>query len=569
YLLLMENIPQGICAMIFLRYEGGSLVVTVLSLAIPAVQIGLTLLLYSRVRAEVAPYFGRRLRALVSAGDQLMAQRLWREADFEFDKELFKQALPFMRSKEIGAERYDDIIQLWKERWSFSNLGLMEEQPSLEAFCDGFADAQWQWLAMDLSHNKLRDAGAKTLATAVSSLKQIQDMSLNLEMSDLGMEGAGALASAIGILENMQKLSVNLKSNKLGDVGARALATAVSKLKKMEDLSVNVEMSDLGEEGALSLLEALRATRPAASQLELGGCAIGKGAVALARALRSGEVSCRVTHPVVEMLLREGFKDEEAGKLELGLSSKEDLGPLCQALPLLRLREVELGLADLELGEEGALSLLEALRATRPAATQLDLGDCDIGKGAVALARAEVRGHVAHPVVEFLVKLEDDEFKELEEERRLELDLTGPGLGSRHGVGLALGSRLNLYGSDERWFRRLFEPLCRALQAQLLPQLRELLLGLGDLGDAFGDDQARALAPGLQQQKELQRLVLDLYRTSLGDAGATAVVESVRQLPQLTKLTVDLENNKLSEKEQKKLRAAFHALPVAEKRIRL
>ena len=76
-------------------------------------------------------------------------------------------------------------------------------------------------------------------------------------------------------------------------------------------------------------------------------------------------------------------QDEEAGKLELGLSScllssvrlgstansgisfgspgKEDLGVLCQALRLLSLREVELRLADLALGFSLGRSVLSSL----------------------------------------------------------------------------------------------------------------------------------------------------------------------------------------------------------------
>ncbi|CAE7686014.1 NLRC3 [Symbiodinium sp. CCMP2592] len=68
-----------------------------------------------------------------------------------------------------------------------------------------------------LPSNDLRrgDAGAKTLAAAVSSVTKMEEVSLNLEMCDLGAEGAGALASSIGMLEKMQKLSLNLKGNKL------------------------------------------------------------------------------------------------------------------------------------------------------------------------------------------------------------------------------------------------------------------------------------------------------------------------------------------------------------------
>ncbi|CAE7685906.1 NOD2 [Symbiodinium sp. CCMP2592] len=174
------------------------------------------------------------------------------------------------------------------------------------------------------------DAGAKTLAAAVSSVTKMEEVSLNLQMCDLGAEGAGALASSIGMLEKMQKLSLNLKGNNLCDAGAKTLAAAVSSVKKMEEVSLNLEMCDLGEEGLLSLLEAghnslcassrppkpllpvecrclwdsfvflilmlsgvpqaLRATSPASTQLDLGESDIGKkGVFALARALRSGE----------------------------------------------------------------------------------------------------------------------------------------------------------------------------------------------------------------------------------------------------------------------------------------
>ncbi|CAE7833758.1 Nlrc5 [Symbiodinium sp. CCMP2592] len=599
FLLLLENVPQAICAIIFLRYEGGSVVVTMLSLAIPALQIGLAFLLYGAVRAQVAPYFGRRLRALISAGDQLLAQRLWREADFESDRGLFRQAVAFMHCKEIGAERYDTVISLWKvaldmhsglgeEQWDLSDLGLKEEVPLVEAFFAELAASECQKLDVDLSQNQLGDAGVSgALARAFSGLKKLQNLSLNLEMCGLGAEGTGALAGTIGGLVELQKLTLNLKGNRLRRGVSGALARAFSGLKKLQNLSLNLEMCGLGEECALSLLEALRATHPAASQLDLGDNDIGKGAVALARALRSGEVSCHVTHPVVEMLLREEFKDEEAGKLELNLRSKQDFGSLCQALPLLRLWEVELHFADLglgdqsartlatslssqsyvrklslnlsgsQLGEGGVVSLLEALRATRPASVQLNLGDTDIGQGAVALAGAlrsgKVQGRVTHPVVEFLVQLQDERFKELKQAQKLELDFKWRG--------------------EE--FLKAFGPLCRALPK--LPPLRELALVVCDCPDEaralasalaaglgkqkklqmltlelssvdrvlLGEEGAKAVASALRELTELRTLKLNLGRNDIGPTGAAAVAESLRRLQQLTRLEVDLSENGL------------------------
>ncbi|CAE7685958.1 NLRC3 [Symbiodinium sp. CCMP2592] len=525
FLLLLENVPQAIFAIIFLRYEGGSVVVTVLSLAIPAMQIGLTLLLYSRVRAKIAPYFGRRLQALVRAGDKLLAQRLWREADFESDKELFQQAVAFMHRKEIGAERYDSVISFWKvllamhsrpseEQWGLSDLGLKEELPLVEAFFAQLAAAGSRKLDVDLSRNQLGDAGAKALATAVSSLKKLQDVSLSLEMCDIGTEGAGALAGAIGVLEDLQNLSVNLKNNKICDAGAKALATAVSSLKKIQDVSLNLEMCDIGEEGLLSLLEALRATSPASTQLDLGESDIGKkGVFALARALRSGEVKGRVTHPVVEFLAE--LEDEklteleEAQMLELFLYGHSRggaeryprlFGPLCRALPKLPepLRELKL-----DLGGRGD-------------------GDAFGAAGARALA-AGLR-------------------------HRKELQT------------LTLGLRENYIGDQGT------EALASALRE--LTELKTLHLVL--FSNNIGPVGAAAVAESLRALRQLKKLSIGLESNAFGDAGATALVESFSELPQLTQLYVNLQSNGLSEEVQQKLRAAFDSLPmVGEKRILL
>jgi len=302
---------------------------------------------------------------------------------------------------------------------------------------------------------------------------------------------------------------------------------------------------------------------------------------------------------------------------ELNLSHMRLDGDMVIALAKKRtLERLNIAGAKFEIAEDCAFALLEALRVRRvKAQLQLDLTGSDLGKAAVALAKAvragEVKGTVTHPVVEFLVLLQDGKFKELEEAQKLELNLHN-GCRSRE--------------SQER-FRELFpEPLCRTLPK--LP-LRELRLDLSSHGNAFGDDGARALAAGLQHQKELQRLrlglsvnrigdegakalasalreltelkeltlilydnhigdagatavagslralrqlaalTIDLDKNAVGDAGATSVVESLGELQQLAKLFVELQNNQLGEEEWKKLLPAFDALPVANKQIQL
>ncbi|CAE7685852.1 Nlrc3 [Symbiodinium sp. CCMP2592] len=511
-----------------------------------------------------------------------------------------------------------------------------------------------QKLSVNLKNNKiclgprLCDAGAKALATAVSSLKELQDVSLNLEMCDMGTEGAGALASAIGVLENLQKLSVNLKNNKiclgprLRDAGAKALATAVSSLKELQDVSLNLEMCDMGEEGLLSLLEAghnslcassrppkpllpvecrclwdsfvflilmlsgvpqaLRATSPASTQLDLGDLAendIGKGAFALARALRSGEagpsealqkrdpdivssvphffslfcvpvcnqVKGRVTHPVVEFLaeLEARAISSKCGKFFIFPGSAESSAEGCcpSAMPLPGISARSLGAKYLPKSRNSQPWKSEALPTRATFARHARSFPC--ASWALFGQRPGVRAATAAATVQ------DEQLKELEEApQKLKLDLRGYSRRLSSGAEAPPMALFRGEAEAER-FRRLFGPLCRALP-KLPEPLRELQLELWSHGAAG----ARALAAGLRHQKELQTLtlflgnnfvgqegakslasalreltqlktlVLSLNKNNIGSAGATALVESLRELRQLTNLLVDLQNNRLS-----------------------
>ncbi|OLQ07755.1 Protein NLRC5 [Symbiodinium microadriaticum] len=113
----------------------------------------------------------------------------------------------------------------------------------------------------------------------------------------------------------------------------------------------------------------------------------------------------------------------------------------------------------------------------------------------------------------------------------------------------------------------------------------------GDRMQRFADrsraDQARALAAGLGQQKELERLELNLNGEEgakavasalarltelkeltlsmepgekIGDAGAAAVAESLRNLRQLTDLRVDLRSNAFGEEGAKAVASALARL---------
>ena len=90
WMLAFENIPQGVMAVIYVMREGGSIIVTVLNLCIPAVQIALSTLLYSPLRRAVAPWYAREIDDALDMSSVSMLQPLLVEADLQHDKGLLR-----------------------------------------------------------------------------------------------------------------------------------------------------------------------------------------------------------------------------------------------------------------------------------------------------------------------------------------------------------------------------------------------------------------------------------------------------------------------------------------------
>ena len=79
-LLLWENVPQGGFSIIFLLFEGGSLFVSFVNLALPAFQVILTFALFPWVRAAMGPQLGKKLNEAMAVKDFLKAQHILGEA---------------------------------------------------------------------------------------------------------------------------------------------------------------------------------------------------------------------------------------------------------------------------------------------------------------------------------------------------------------------------------------------------------------------------------------------------------------------------------------------------------
>ena len=83
-LLLLENVPQAVFAVIYLGYEGGSMPVTIMNLGLPCVQTALAWLFFKQIRAIAGPLIGSKLRKFLLARQQLRLRRLFNEVGEEY-----------------------------------------------------------------------------------------------------------------------------------------------------------------------------------------------------------------------------------------------------------------------------------------------------------------------------------------------------------------------------------------------------------------------------------------------------------------------------------------------------
>ena len=107
YLLLVENLPQAVLAVIYLLVEGGSILVGVLNVGIPLAQVLTSVFLYPRVQKGLGRWYAKRFDAAVADGDEVVARRLWAEMSQEF----MKHVLP--HSRMLGpwyASRFDAAV---------------------------------------------------------------------------------------------------------------------------------------------------------------------------------------------------------------------------------------------------------------------------------------------------------------------------------------------------------------------------------------------------------------------------------------------------------------------------
>ncbi|CAE7436158.1 NLRC3 [Symbiodinium natans] len=258
FLLLLENVPQALGALFYLRREGGSTVVAVLSLAIPAMQVLLTFVLYHPVREQVAGYYGRKLRTLVTSGDELLARRIWREADFENDEGLFHRSLPWMhpaRDPEALTRLSKTLLGVWKAAVApddvaldFEKMDISGDLQGLGIGASGLVQAlctvleKGTFTELNISSNSLRDEHMKALCAVLEKCGSLKDF--NVSNNSIGPDGAKAICRML-TQSSLKRLDVS--GNGIGDEGSDAIAKCVESKSDFENLGL--EFNDITDHG--------------------------------------------------------------------------------------------------------------------------------------------------------------------------------------------------------------------------------------------------------------------------------------------------------------------------------
>eukprot|EP00435_Cladocopium_sp_Y103_P071697 s56_g38.t1 len=358
-MLVWENLPQAVIAIVYLILVGDSPVVAVLNLAIPLLQVILALVLFKPVQRRIAPKLARRIDAALEASDLQQLQRLREEAQLDQDVELFR--LICLQSIWLVDFVKDDQETKRRESW--------RKRPSVQAalkeslrFCSRCLDALDSGVldvSEELQGNERRFKGV----VAIVSLDMEPLQTLKMNNNDISLSWAKELGA--GLSKNNSLMHIDLSGNVFAVEGMKALARG---LKDKSLQSLVLTGNDLGAEGAKVVMEIKTESLHLANnnlknegvealaaglhdnktlvELDLAGNSIGaEGTQVLSRAL--------VHNSTLRRLSLEHNHVEDAGAQAIGEGLQENTGL------------VKLILNDNEIGDPGGEALAEALQTNK------------------------------------------------------------------------------------------------------------------------------------------------------------------------------------------------------------
>ena len=267
--LLIENLPQAVLSVLFLRVEGGAFFVGVLNLLVPGVQILLTCLCFRPALFAVAPALGKKLNRAMRNGDMVAAAFLWEDAELGHSDnlQLFGLILPRLTffldtlsrhgfNKDPTKLNEEELAMVQRvgaayvgqaERWNCCNLSELGTKVIAEAMTINSVTDD-----LDLNGSNAGDGGAQALG---ESLKiNVTLRCLQLRENNIGAAGAQALGESLKVNSSLKELGLHY--NNIGDAGAEALAESLKINSSLGTLWLDA--NNMGDAGARALGESLK-----------------------------------------------------------------------------------------------------------------------------------------------------------------------------------------------------------------------------------------------------------------------------------------------------------------------
>ena len=484
--MLLEDLPQGMVALVVSSLEGFQGFTVVVNIGVPICRISMAWLLHDWIASQLADWFLAEAMKASDAGqfalcDDFVAALHRHQRTSSFKASEFTLWEHLRKKNEKCCE---EAVQKSQDEQSPVSLRLFVALQRVgidnESAEDGNKSAED---GRKKINELLEQCTSGQILDATSSIVCAASRSSGLVLPLPGLRGFSGLMTFLESIREPQqltKLVVRLSDEKIGFSGAQALGESLVKLQDITTLKLELMNNNLGSEGGKALSEQLGKLQQITTlKLELMNNNLGsEGGKALSEQLG---------------------KLQQITTLELWLDNN-NLGPeggraLGEQLPKLqKITTLTLWLQKNNLGSEGGKALGDSLGKLQKITTlKLDLRYNNLGsEGGKALG-------------EQLSKLQDI-------------------------TTLVLGLESNNLGSEGG----------KAFSESLGKLQMITTLGLGLESNNLGSEGGKALVESLGKLQKITTLVLDLSFNNLGPEAARALADHLSDLVHLTEVKLDL-----------------------------
>ncbi|CAE7266175.1 NLRC3 [Symbiodinium natans] len=312
WMLLVENVPQAVLAVIYLAVEGGSVLVGLLNLGVPAAQVLTSFFIFPRLQRGLAKFYGQRLDSAIQDGDPTLARKLGTEMDFESKELLWKIARESRLLEPLISARFTQLSDNGHVlvEGSVDDLALsICRQCLMSAMSDLLRRATLWWEDEDLRGQGGLLAAGLNFASQVPWIDRFWIINCELQAEDAAALFQNLASAKLSRLELVGPDKEGRGSARLGQAGAEALARALPDCSRGLEVLKLIRLH-IGDSEAAILAGALPGSHLQVLDLDYND--IGDaGALALAKGVQQNET--------LERLVISGIKVENGGEGLLAL----------------------------------------------------------------------------------------------------------------------------------------------------------------------------------------------------------------------------------------------------------